>query len=99
MNESSDNKSSMFVVDVPAIMEKAGELVVGEAKFTFTTDGKSITFAASIPDCTSEEMGYKIRHMGALADVLVEHAYRRDEYGTDCEDEDKHDKWGVRDVA
>ena len=85
--------TSIYAIDVPAIMAKAEEMIAAEVKFTFTTDGKNITFAASVPDDNSLEIGYKVARLGALADLLIEHAYRREGYSSDCEDEDKHDKW------
>lgn len=76
-------------------MKQAKEDSTEEVRFTFTTDEKSSTFAASIPDCNSMEMGYKVRHVGALAHLLLEQSYARDGYHTDCEDEDRHDRWDV----
>ena len=74
-------------------MKQAKDDAVEKLDFTFTTDGTSATFAASIPDCNSMEMGYKVRHVGALAHVLLEQSYARDAYDTDGDDDDKHRRW------
>ena len=83
----------MYVVDVPKIMEAAQEMVTDEVKFTITSDEKSATFAASLPDCGSEELRMKMHALCAVADLLLTKAYAKNEYMSECEDEDKHDRW------
>ena len=85
-------KPNAVVCDFGALTQAMRDELVDQIRFAVTLDPKGPVVAFTLPDCGSEELGYKMRHIGAVASVVIDQVFKwttSDNYDVDAgEDHD-----------
>lgn len=86
------NEQKMLVCDLGALTQAMRDELGDQVRFVLSLDPKSPSIAFTVPDCGSEELGYKTRHLGAIVLSLTELVFKwttSDNY--DVEEGEDHD--------
>jgi hypothetical protein len=91
--ESTEQKQTAAVVcDVHALAQTIQDGLCDQVRFVLTLDPKAPSIAFTMPDCGSEELGYKLRHMQAGVLAMTDLIFKwttSDNY--DVEEGEDHD--------
>ncbi len=91
--EATEPKQTAAVVcDFNTLAQTIRDEMGDQVRFVLTLDPKGPSIAFTIPDCGSEELGYKVRHVGAIVCTLTDQVFKwtaTDNY--DVDEGEEHD--------
>lgn len=70
--ETTEKTHAAVVCDFNTLAQTIRDELGDQVRFVLTLDPESPTIAFTMPDCGSEELGYKLRHMGSTVLALTE---------------------------
>ena len=80
------------VCDFNALTQSMRDELTDQVRFVVSLDPKAPTIAFTLPDCGSEELGHKVKHIGSVASLMIDQVFKwttSDNYDVDAgEDHD-----------
>jgi hypothetical protein len=92
MGDEATEARTLLLADPGALVQSLREEMSDQVRFVVTLDPKGPVVAFTLPDCGSEELGCKVKHIGAVASVVIDQVFKwttSDNYDVDAgEDHD-----------
>lgn len=76
MGETETRMPNAVVCDFNALAQAMRDELTDQIRFVVSLDPKAPSIAFTLPDCGSEEMGYKVTHVGKVVSEVVDQIFK-----------------------